>query len=410
MDFFGVGNGIEKLAKRLTGYSSSDRFTNTPYYHTPHQIIQGSPEWIDVSQRKLFEVYQTTAELYAVIKRRGSMLSSGEWKHYQITKSGEVVEIENSPYVTLLENPNPMMSGNSFLELWDENMCVFGNNFMLDARPAGGIMPYVLNHLPVEDVEMDFTGNIWMAETMEEIIRSYKLVSNNQSFETNEILHTKILNGRNPLKGESPFVPLRQDISNIRASKQFQNVILVKHGALGILSPKTSGENSVPLTVDERIRVEKQWQKTYGIGTNQNQVMIAQTALDWSSTSFASKDLMLFETISSGFKKIIDTYGLNENIFSREKASTFNNVAEGFKQAYISTIIPNADEKAMALSMKFGLVEKNQFLAIDYSKIPFLQNTPKEKAEELNLKANAVQNLQKSTVYTSQEIKDIANF
>lgn len=393
------------------GFGSSRVYTDTPYYRPPSSLQNYSAEWIDVSQPHLFEIYQTTSQLFSVIDRRGKLLSSGEWKHYQIKSNGEVEEVKNSEYVKLLENPNPMMNGNEFLRLWNENICVYGNNFMLDCRPIGFGIPYVLNHLPVEEVEIEYSGQIWRCESMEEIVKGYKLINNNERFETFEVLHTKIANSKNPLIGSSPLIQLRQDISNLREAKQNQNVLLSKPGARGILSPKTqTGQGAIPLTSDGREQIEKQWMEQYGIGKNKNQVMIASTAIDWVKTTFPAKEMMLFEQITSSFQAFIDYYGLNDNIFCREKASTFTNMAEGFKQAYISTIIPDADEKAMALTKKFGLLEKNQFLSIDYSKVPFLETSPKDKSEELNNKADVVKKLKESQVYTDAEIRGIVSF
>lgn len=100
---------------------------------------------------------------------------------------------------------------------------------------------------------------------------------------------------------------------------------------------------------------------------------------------------------------------MNDNIFCRDKASTFTNMAESFKQAYTATVIPDADEKAMSLSKKFGLVENGEFLSIDFSKVPFLETSPKDKSEELNNKADVVKKLKESLVYNDKEIKDIVN-
>lgn len=396
----------------LNAFGGQKLYTETPYYRPPSALQNYAAEWIDVSQPHLFEIYQTTAQLYAVIDRRGKLLSTGEWKHYRIKSNGEIEEVKDSEYVKLLENPNPMMSGNEFLRLWNENLCVYGNNFMLDCRPIGfnNNVPYVLNHLPVEEVEIDYTGQIWRCETMEEIVRGYKLKNNNERFETNEVLHTKIANGKNPLIGSSPFVQLQRDISNLREAKSVQNVLLSKPGARGILSPKTqAGQGAIPLTPAGRKEIEQQWERQYGIGKGKNQVMIAQTAIDWVKTTFPAKEMMLFEQITSSFQAFIDHYGMNDNIFCRDKASTFTNMAEGFKQAYTATVIPDADEKAMSLSKKFGLVENGEFLSIDFSKVPFLETSPKDKSEELNNKADVVKKLKESLVYNDKEIKDIVN-
>jgi hypothetical protein len=119
---------------------------------------------------------------------------------------------------------------------------------------------------------------------------------------------------------------------------------------------------------------------------------------------------MLFEEIDEDFLTIIDNYGLNANIFSRSKGSTFENLNEGLKQAYQSTIIPEAEELALNRSEMFGLLQKGEWLELDFSHIPVLQENSKEKAEILEKKANAINTLIQSGVYTKTEIQQIITF
>lgn len=376
--------------------------------------LSGKPEWSEITSENAYKMFLTTAEVYSVIKRRGYMLASGFWKHYKIDRNGDPVEILDSPLITLLDNPNPLMSGNDFLRQWSENELVFGNDFI--SKIYGTSLqeyPSALHHLPPHRVDIKTTGKIFRQTRIEDIILEYRLQLDGgyDSYTTDEILHTKMISGSNPIQGESPLTALYMEIGNIRSAKQFRNVIMSKNGALGMITPKqATGQGAIPLTPDQKRDIEKQYSEQYGAGNHQIQVMITQGAVEWHAMTYPTKDMMLFEEVSADFRTIIDLYGLNDNLFSREKASTFTNLQDGLKHAYQVTTIPEAEEKAMSLSKSIGLIEKGEFLTLDYSHLPILQKNEKEKAEELNLKANAVQKLQASTVYSNQEIKDIADF
>ena len=375
--------------------------------------VSGSPQWEEINNENAYRMYLTTAELYSVIRRRGFMLASGLWKHYKIDGEGNPKEIKNSPLITLLDNPNPLMSGNDFLRQWSENELVFGNNFM--SKVSGTFLqeyPSALHNLPPHRVEIKTTGKIFRQTTIEGIISEYRLLlDGSPSFDpysTDEILHTKIISGSNPIKGESPLIPLYMELGNIRQAKNFRNVIMSKNGALGMITPKqATGQGAIPLTPDKKEDIERQYAQQYGAGSEQIKVMIAQSAVEWQAMTYPTKDMMLFEEVSADFRTIIDIYGLNDNLFSREKASTFTNLQDGLKHAYQVTTIPEAEEKAMSLSKSIGLIERGEFLCLEYDHLPIMQKNAKEKAEELNLKANAVQKLQSSLVYNNQEIKDI---
>lgn len=404
-----------KVGKMHFGWGQEAYTGNLPL--TPTVLnLTGSPQWEYITNENAYKMYLTTAEVYSVIKRRGFMLASGIWKHYKVNKSGEAEEIVNSPLLKFLDNPNPLMSGNDFLRQWSENELVFGNNFM--SKVYGTFLqdyPSALHNLPPHRVEIKTSGKIFRQTRIEDIILEYRLMLDgnppHDSYSTDEILHTKIISGVNPIQGESPLIPLYMEIGNIRQAKNFRNVIMSKNGALGMITPKQqTGQGAIPLTAENKQDIERQYAQQYGAGADQVKVMITQGAVEWQAMTYPTKDMMLFEEVSADFRTIIDLYGLNDNLFSREKASTFTNLQDGLKHAYQVTTIPEAEEKAMSLSKSIGLIERGEFLTLEYDHLPILQKNAKEKAEELNLKANAVQKLQASTVYTNQEIKDIIPF
>jgi phage portal protein BeeE len=390
------------------------------YYNTPKPtgdsvIMMGEPEFLNPETWNAHNIYMTTPQLYSVINRRGYMLASGVWKHYQAKGDGQVEEIVDSPLVKLLENPNPLMNGNDHIRQLNENKCVFGNNYeyILKAFDSDEI-PSGLTNISPTAVAIKTTGQYYKQTSIEDIIEYYEIREANKVLDRlapSEINHTKTVNGVNAIKGESPMTPIHMPISNIRAAYQFRNVIMTKRGAIGILSTdKKDASGAIPLTMQERQRIEEAYKRSYGIGDKQIQAIMTSVNLRWQAMSYPTKDLMLFEEVDADFRTIIDQYGLNDNIFSREKGSTFTNMAEGMEQAYQSTIIPEAEELAMNKSQKYGLIERGQFLELDYSHIPVLQENQTEKADALSKKADAVLKLQQSLIYSNDEIREIVQF
>jgi phage portal protein BeeE len=375
------------------------------------QVLTGSAQFLSPDNWDAYNVYLTTPQLYAVIQRRGYLLASGQWKHYK-TVGGKPTLIENSPFVNLLENPNIFMNGNDLIRQWNENKCIYGNNYEFVNRSASMLMPQQLTNLPPAQIEINTTGKIYRQKDMSEVIKNYKLDRGDTSeiFETNEINHTRVVNGKNPIKGESPMIPIYMPISNIRASYEFRNVIMNKKGALGILSNNSKdSQGAIPLSPQERERLEKEYHRIFGIQKDKSQVIMTNSSLSWQAMTFPTKDLMLFEEVSADFNSIIDQYGLNDNLFTRDKGATYENLSEGMKQAYQSTIIPEAEELAMNRSKLFGLVERGEWLELDYSHIPALQENLKEKAEVLEKKANAFNTLLQTGSFTIDELKEVIN-
>lgn len=388
---------------------NSKRYTRTPMMPQMQMVSEGQPEWLSPESWDAYEIYMTTAELYAVIQRKGYLLSSGEWMH----KNKDGVEIENSEFVKLLNNPNPLMNGKDYIRQWSENKCIYGNNFEYLNRPVGFDIPNTITNLQSYKVEIKTTGKYYKQDKIEDIIKAYQLVFGNDTmdtFEPSEINHTRIPNGQNPVKGDSPMRALFMVLSNIRSAYAFRNVIMNKKGALGILSNDAkSPEGAIPITSKERDRLEKAYQRSYGVDDEQLQVIMSNSALKWQAMSYPTKDLMLFEEVDADFRAIIDAYGLNDNIFSREKGSTFTNLAEGLKQAYQQTIIPEAKELALNRTKIFGLQEKGEYLELNYDHIPVLQMDLTKEAERLERIAKAAKTMQESLIFTNEEIRSVLN-
>lgn len=395
-------------------------FNNLGYVKTPripftHSMLNGRPEFLDPASWNAYNIYLTTPQLYAVIQRRGYLLASGNWQHFRTSADGKTELVENSVFVKLLSNPNPLMQGNDHMRQWNENKSVFGNNYEYILKGTSiDIAPSGLTNLPPTQIKIETTGKYYKQTEIDQIIKAYFLTINGEkkdTFTTEEINHTRIVTGTDPILGQSPMMSLHMPISNIRSAYAFRNVIMSKHGALGILSNHAKdADGGMPVTDPERKIIQETYQKNYGLSDNQMQILITSASLQWQPMAYPTKDLMLFEEIDADFRAIIDAYGLNDNLFSKEKGSTFTNLAEGLKHAYQSTIIPEAEELALNRSHIFGLLEKNEFMHLDYSHIPVLQINKKEQAEIIEKKANAMEKLVTSEIFTAAEAKEIITF
>lgn len=390
--------------------NSSQAYTKTPYITRIQDYLNGSPQFLNPNNWDAYEVYMTTPQLYAIIQRRGYLLASGKWKHYD--RNGQ--EIEDSEVVRLLENPNPLINGKDYIRQMNENKCVFGNNYEYLNRPLGMDVPATVSNLNPSNVQVETTGKFYKQTKIDEIIKQYKLVygdTEHDTFEPSEINHTRMVNGQNPIIGESPLRALYMPISNLRSAYGFRNIIMNKKGALGILSNgsrDTTG--AIPMNEKERKRLEKEYQKNYGLDNDQMQVIMTNSSLNWQAMSYPTKDLMLFEEVDADFRTLIDAYGLNDMIFSRDKGATFTNMAEGLKQCYESTIIPEADEISLNRTRIFGLEERGEVVKLCYDHIPVLQHDKTKEAERIEKIARASEVLIERGIVQPDEIRALLGY
>jgi HK97 family phage portal protein len=386
-----IGNFFNSIGKL---FGASNEYYKTRHLGVNAGQLTGMPEFITITNDNAYDIMKTTSELDAVISRRGRMLSTGKWVHEKSDASGNVTVVENSDYVRLLENPNPLMKGNDLLMQYNENLCLYGNNYEYVLRAFTNSIPSGLSNLQVNTVEIKATGKSYKQSKIEDIIEYYTITNGTvkDKVSTEEINHTRIVNSNNPIVGESPLKALYMDISNIRGAKKFRNVIITKEGALGILSNKTSDAiGATQVTDEDRNQFDKAYTEGYGLADGKKRVIITDANLKWEATSFPTKQMMLFEEVDAGTAKIIDAFGMDENIFSTK--STYENKAQGLRGVFQMTIVPLSEEISMNRTAMFGMDGKTEWVRLDYSHIPVLQENLVEQATIKKTKAETIASL-----------------
>lgn len=393
MDFIS-NNLLGRLIRLGTG---NDRFVSPPATGFGRIFTPGTPQWDTISGNE-FEIYETTGALQIIIGRKALMKANGKWRHFKFKEDGKHEDLGLTPIIQRLNNPNPLQSGSEWLIETSIHRDIAGAAYIYALRGSNlAEAPGAIWNILPRFMTIHSTGNIYQQTDINKIINKYVYDQNgsaSRNYTPEEILLRKLNNPSNQITPLSPFIGLNMEISNIRAAMGYRNVILRKKGAIGVLSGESKdGDGGIPLTQKERQRLEAQYQRSWGLSDDQMQVFISSAPVRWQPMSYPTKELMLFEEVDANLKRIIDMYGLNENIFSKEKASTFNNVLESERIIYQDTIIPESWDDARALSDYLGITEKGEFLMLDYTHLQALKDDEKKKAEILDRKATAFQKL-----------------
>lgn len=390
-------------------FHGKDNFTKTPILNVSQVLNGKSPLWVTTNGQESL-LFDTTPELYSVIMTKAEMYSNGIFKH--LNAKGE--EIIDSPYVNFLNNPNPLQSRSEWMKEEMIHTCVFGNSFTFGLKGDDNQeIPFAFYNLPPDLIKIIPTGFIYTRTQISEIIDKYILQMNGieETYESKDVIFSRIQNSNNKIVGKSPFVALQMPISNIRGAYGFRNILINEHGAIGLLSNQTKGEDGgIPLLDEERKKLENQLNKDYGINDGQSKVMMTSAALSWTPMIFPTKDLMLFEEISEDFKKVIDAYGMNEHLFTKSdkgKGTTYENLREGKKMVYQDAIIPYSNNRSEKYTKYFKLDLIKEKIIIDYSHIEALQSNENEKASTNKLKSEAYTKLKETGDFSTDELKTI---
>lgn len=365
-----------------------DRYTQTRFHNDVHtaMIIKGE-EWVDTSNAQKLDLYKTTAHLKIVIDRKALMKANGIYKHFKLVKGldGKPVKqcVENSPFIERIENPNFLQDGNSYAVQSSVQMSVFGNNVQYIPKGPLTKQPKIMWNLPAEHVTMELTGKLYKQIRIEDVIAYYKLngVENGETeiFETKDVLHFRDVTADNPLFGESRITGLKMPISNLRGAEGFKNRIINANSMLGILSSEvTQGLAATPLTDKEQKKIDKAFQARYGMQEGKADILQTQANVKWQPMSYPMKDLRLVEEVTESFKAIIDAYGLNVNIFSVSRQSTYENLKQGIILAYQDTIIPEGQAEGMMYTKYFNMDGKTEWIERCYDHLDILKQDTSE--------------------------------
>lgn len=363
------------MGRALGLKSRNNKYISQPDFFVMPFSMNKREQWITINENE-HNIYLTTPELKLVIDRLALMFSNGKWRH--LDRDGNI--IERSPFVDRLEDPNIHQSRNEFLFQWFVQRSLYANTFMYQLVGSSlQEVPTALWNLSPSRMSVVRTGRLWSATEPEELIEKYIFNMKRENkqddvFSPSEIIQFSMPNSEDPLLGVSPLNAIKMPLSNIRAAYGYLNVISTKKGAIGVWSSDAKDQlGSVQLTPDEEKKISQQLSRTYGIGDHQAAVAVSSKALKWNSASYPTKDLLLLEQIDANKRAIIDLYGANDNMFSRDKGSTFTNVEQGERLCYQDTIIPIALDLANGLAKRWGILDRGEKLELTYDHIPVLK-------------------------------------
>lgn len=391
-----MSNFFTNLGRAFSVFQSrTDHLTRglyLPNFNGLRYLSNTPTEVLDSITNNEWNLYTTTAQLFIVVNKKATMISNGVFvvKDY---KTGEI--IENHPLLKLLEKPSPLLNRNEWL--MHVSIChdVYGNSVIYKNKPSAlSEYPVTLMPLPNSDLKAKMTGKRYEATSIDEIVEYYELCTTKKRFTPSELIHIKTSTTDDTIFGLSPLHAIQMELSNIRGAKGFRNVNITKKGALGMISPEMNPNGVVPLDAENRKDIEQQYAKeTHGIFDGQSPVKFSPIPVKYQHLNFPIKDSMLFEEVDANMRAIIDLYGLNENIFSKEKGSTFSNFKEGLVSAYQDAIIPASEKICYAINDSLDLFNQGIYIELDYSHIPALQEDGRLKANQIKTQVESMEKL-----------------
>lgn len=414
MSFLGELFNLRKAQKSFSNTSGPEKWGNSFFY----PVKFASTLFSD----KTFEAYNKVPEVNAVINFRANTK-----RNVEITAVNKITnEPSTSPnakkLLRLINNPNWFQDQSEFIRqssLWHD---ITGNEYLYFQTPTGfkASNAKAIFTLPPQLVEIELENRSpYFQLTAKDVELKYMIKAGNQVIDliSDNVIHlndnrVNIESLDTVLKGESKLKPLRGPINNIIAAYEARNVFLTKRGALGILSNSSRDGmgGTMPIDPDEKDALQKEF-KQYGVMNNQYHTIITNMSLNWQQMGVDIDKLKVFEEVREDFFKILDAYGVPQDLFAKDRGVTFSNQRYSEKRYYESTAIPEFSEWIGAINKHFGTENETWELRGDYTHLPIFQDNIKERSSALQTIVNALsQALEDGAITIEQYQGELAKF
>lgn len=358
--------------------------------------------WIDTNDS--WRLFLEIPELRTVINKRASMMSTNIPCLYD--KEGN--KVEEHWLLDLIAHPNAIQSWSDVIYSLSVQDALYSNSFAYAPVRSFGVRNLIVP-LPASKVKIHTTGKRLNFMDADDLIDKFTFRYDDNTDENIpwiDMVYLTTDDGMNVVKPVSRIDTLKYPLSNIRAQYHKRNVLLENIGAIGILSAQQNDMGgAIPMTPEEKTTIQRDWYRR-----QKDELIITEAQVNWQPMSFPTKDLMLFEELSADKLAIIDTYGMNANIFSSDKGSTYENVRESIKMVYQDTIIPETQAMYDSLMHQFGLDEQGYYLTADFSHLPILQEDEQSNANTLRTRVDAVEKLLNLGLIDIEEAKTIIGY
>lgn len=348
-----------------------------------------------------------------VADRAGSMMRNGNY--YVVDKNGN----EKSSYadiVNLLNKPNLLQDGKSFLKQIEVYLKVFGFCPIFCLRAVKSDLPKAMVIIPPELFHVEGNSNLFTARNYEDIVKRVYIKWGNKEIDLFEedyiLIYDSIAEYPTQDGGEITFYTPVNTISPHTRNYMSQLIgrgnLIVNGGPKGILyGDDTSETGNAAMTKKEADEMNSSFKRKFGIVGKLYEVMVTNKKVGWINIGSNTQQLMLHEESASCVYDIANTMGLQPDLFSQ--GATFDNKESAKKASYQDLIIPDSELIAQALTN--GICPEGVYIKIDFSHVSCLQEDKMDNAKSLSDASNAVSNLVSMGIITPDEARmELSNY
>ena len=318
----------------------------------------------------------------------------------------------------LLDKPNDLQDGGIFRKEQLVYKRLFGYCPVLPLVPAGftkdnaiamiNLPPWLFDVIPQEKQNI-------RSQRINERIKQYVVdwYGYREKFDPKEVMILPDSPMKDELKHyllpQSKMVGLDMAVSNCCAAMEADNVLLRKKGPLGFISHDAAAVKDaiagyLPMSVKQKNRLQNELTK-YGLNLRQFQYVISRVAAKWNPMSFDVNQLGTKETVVASEKAICHRHSFPYVLYEMTDA-TYANGGVAAQGVYQDTIIPAANQDALAYGNFFEAGKNACKIVKNFDEVPVLQENRKLSAEADKAQNEALEMEYKNNLITLNQWRE----
>jgi HK97 family phage portal protein len=338
-------------------------------------VMQGNlnkPVWTTQKDKAFItEGYNRIVWVYSCVGAISSAVSSVPWLLYRKGRGGRLIEVEDHPILTMLNNrANPYMSSKDFIDYWCTYLALEGKFYAEYSNPNAPISMYPL-----------YPHYMYPIPHKTEFIGGYEYrLDTPIMYEAREILWSKFNDPLDVYQGMSPIRALSRTIDTENETVDWNKATLQNSG---IPAGLISVQNPSP---ELSARLEEEWTKRYSGGKNARKPIILNAdKAQYMSVGLSPVDMDFLNQRKLNRIEICAALGVPSQIVGDPEGQTYSNYGEAQKAFWENTVISKYLDHILD-KLQSDLLPRyadNLVLKYDLSGVGALKENEDKKAERV---------------------------
>jgi HK97 family phage portal protein len=297
----------------------------------------GQPKWTPRRYQNLAEEgFRKNVIAYRCVMQIATASAAIPWLLYD----DQGAELDHHPLLNLLQHPNPLQDGVTFLESVYAHLEIAGNAYIEAVKPHDGGAPVELYVLRPDRMKV-IPGPTGLPQGYQYNVGGQVTQwSADPITGASNILHLKRFHPLDDWYGLAPMEAAAVSIDQHNAAGSWNQALLNQgarpSGAL-VFAPK---DGPSTLSDDQVQRLREELGQLYQGDRNAGRPLILEGGLDWREMSLSPKDMDWLAGRNNAARDIALAFGVPAQLIGIPDAQTYANMAEARMAFYEETILP----------------------------------------------------------------------